>query len=68
MSWVLNMPVFWIRYGYVWKGYTEFEICLVMAPYASIMPEYALISLNMPGNGWIVNIAEYPWICLKMPE
>ena len=36
----------------LYKGYVEFRLCLFMAPYASIMPEYALtMSLNMPEHG-----------------
>ena len=29
-------------------GYTEFQICLIMTPYASIIPEYASVFLNIP--------------------
>ena len=36
------------------EGYTEFWIYLIMAPYSSIMPEYALISISMPEHGWIL--------------
>ena len=42
---------------------------LIMAPYASIMLEYASVCLNAPQYVWTwLNIAECPWICLKMPE
>ena len=43
----------------LYKGYAEFRICLIMAPYASIMPEYALLSRNVPhhASAWL-NIAE----------
>ena len=30
------------------KGYLEFQICLIMASYASIIPEYASVYLNVP--------------------
>ena len=63
---VLNKPRFWIRHGCVRKGYAEFRICLIMVSYASIMPEYALLSLNMPEHGWILlNVPEYAWKCLN---
>ena len=62
MSLVLNKPGFWIWHSFIEKGYAEFRVCLIMAPYASIMPEYALMSLNMPENGWILlNAPEYAW-------
>ena len=58
-------PRFWIWYGCIYKGYAEFWISLIMAPCASIqrlyMPQYALMSPNMPENGLILlNILEYP--------
>ena len=56
---VLNKQGVWIRHGCIFTRYTEFRICLIMAPYASIMPEYASICLNM---------AEYCWMSLNMPE
>ena len=69
MSQALNKPGFGIWHGCICKGYTEFRICLIMAPYNSIMPEYAWICLNIPQYAWTwLNIAECPWICLKMPE
>ena len=37
------------------KGYTEFWIRPNVAPYASIMPEYALMPVSMP------EFAECPW-------
>ena len=41
----------------------ELWICLIMAPYPSIMPEYALISLSMLEHGWILlNVPENAWI------
>ena len=47
---------FWIWHGCICKGYTEFQICLNMAKYASVMLEHAWICLNAP---------QYPWKCLK---
>ena len=40
-SWVLNMPWLRICHGCIWKDYVTFRICLIMAPYTSIIPEYA---------------------------
>ena len=69
MSWVLNKPGFKIWPGCIRKVYTEFWICIFMAPYASIMPEYSWICLNVHQYAWILlNIAECFWTCLKMPE
>ena len=63
---VLNKPGFWIWQGCACKGYAEFRICLIIAPYASVTPEYALMSFNMSEHGWIflnapesMNIPEY---------
>ena len=56
---VLNKPGFWIWQVCICEGYAEFGICLIMATYASIMPEYASVSLNM---------AEYWCMSLNMPE
>ena len=65
---VLNKPGFWIWYGCICKGYLEFRLCLIMVPYASIMPEYASIkhnALSKPAHGWILlNVPEYTWKCL----
>ena len=58
----LNLPGFWIRHSCICKGYAEFWICLNMAQYASVMPEYALMFLNMPEHGWVLlNVS----ICLN---
>ena len=66
---VPNKPRFWICHGCLRKGYADFPICLIMALYASIMPENAAICLNVPQYTWKwLNIAKYRWICLKMPE
>ena len=54
MPTVLNKPEFWIWHGCIRKGYTVFRIGLITALYASIIPEYALMSLNMPEHGWIL--------------
>ena len=63
---------FWIWHGCICKVYPEFRICLIMAPYVSITPEYASVCLNVPQYGWPwLNIPEcpwmyeYPWICLN---
>ena len=56
---VLNKPGFWIWHGWIWKGYAEFWICLIMTPYTSIMPEYASIYLH---------VSQYAWIWLNIPE
>ena len=65
----LNVPGLWISHCCICKGYTEFWIYLNMAQYASIMPGYTSICLNVPQYAWKwLNIAEYLWICLKMPE
>ena len=37
----MPQPEFWIWHGCICKGYTEFQICLIMAPYTSVMPENA---------------------------
>ena len=55
---VLNKPEFWIWHDCICKGYAELEICLIMAPYTSIMLEYASICLNVLH----LNMTEY---CLK---
>ena len=69
MPLVLNKPGFWIWHGRICKGYTEFRMCLIMAPYALITPEYASVCLNVPQYAWTwLNIAKCPWICLKMLE
>ena len=66
---VLNKPGFWIWHGCAYKGYVEFQICLIMALYASVMPEYACVCLNVPQYAWTwLNIADCSWICLKIPE
>ena len=60
---VLNKPGFWVWHGCICKGYAEFQIFLIMAPYASITPEYAWICLNFPQYTWTwLNIPECPWM------
>ena len=50
---VLNKARFWIWfYGCICKGYAEFRICLIMAPYASMTPEYASLCLNTLQYVW----------------
>ena len=39
------------------QGFSEFSKCLNMAQYASIMPVYPLMSLNMSEH--LVNVTEY---------
>ena len=68
MSRVLNMPGFWIWHGLsnilgINKGNKELWKCLNMAQYASIMPWYASICLNVSQY-----ILQCPRICLKIPE
>ena len=72
MSPVLNKPGFRIWHGCICKGYAELRICLIVTPYASIMPEYASICLNAPRYAWtllnVLNMSENAWInCLTMP-
>ena len=62
MPWVLNMPRFWIWHRCICKGYSEFWICLIMAPDISIMPKHAL------RFSVCLNIAEYCWMSLNMSE
>ena len=60
-----NKPGFWIWHGCICKGYAEFRICLIMAPCISIMPEYALMFLNIPEYDWILmslNMSEHSWL------
>ena len=66
---VLNKPGFRIWHGCICKGYAEFQICLIMAPDAPIMPKHDSICLNVPHYARArLNIAEYPWLYLKMPK
>ena len=66
MPWVLNAPGFWIWHG-CYKGYTEFWTWVNMAQYASIIPEYALMSHNVSENCWILlNVPEYTSKCLSV--
>ena len=65
----LNKPGFWIWYVCICKGYAEFGVCLIMPPFATIMPEHASMYLNAPQFAWTwLDIAEYLWMCLKMLE
>ena len=67
MPQVLNVPRFWIWHGYICKGYTEFWICLNIAQYTSIMPEYDSICCNVRQNTRRrLNIAECSWTSLKI--
>ena len=56
MSGVLDKPGFWIWHGCICKGDAEFQIYLIMAPYAPIMqnmPQYAWTWMNISENAWI---------------
>ena len=60
---VLNMARLYMQ------GLRKFRICLFMAPYLSLMPEYASIYLNVSQYTWTwLNIAECPWIYLITPK
>ena len=59
MSQVLKKQGFWIWHDCLCKGYIDFRIFLIMAPYTSIMPKYVSIYLNT---------ADCPWLGQKMPE
>ena len=63
MNPVLNKPGFWSWHGCICRGWVEFRIYLIMAPNASITPEYAWICLNVPHYAltWL-NIPECPWM------
>ena len=42
------------------KCYAEFRIYLIMVPYASIMPEYVLITISMSEHDSVLlNVHEY---------
>ena len=43
---------FWIWHRCICRGYANFWTCLNMAQYASIMPEYVSICLNVSQNVW----------------
>ena len=66
MPQVLNKPGFWIRHSSVYKGYAEFRICLIMAPYTSTTPEYTSTCLSIPeyAGTWLnfQYVPEYAWI------
>ena len=69
MLWVLNKPGFWTCHGYICKDYAEFQVYLIMVPWASIMIWYASLCLNTPQYAWTwLNIAEGPWKCLNNPN
>ena len=55
------------------QGYVEFCICLNMTQYATVMPQYASICLNIPQYVWTwLNIglskSLYCWIFLNMSK
>ena len=59
---VLNKPGFWIWHGLYMQGLRRVPNMSIMAPYASIIPEYALMLLNMPDHGWmLLNVPEHAW-------
>ena len=70
---VLNMLGFWIWQGCICKDYTDFWICPNMTQYATIMPEYDSICLEVPQYAWtclniglsMLSIPEYAWKCLN---
>ena len=63
MPGVLNNPGFWKWHVCICKGYAEFRICLIMAPYASGISPYARIFFNVPQYAWTwLNIVE----CLRI--
>ena len=69
MPWVLSKPEFWIWHSCMCKDCAEFWACLIMAPYPTIMAEYASTCLNTPPYAWTwLSIAQSLWIYLKMPE
>ena len=45
--WVWNVSEFWIWHGCICKCYTKIWICLNLAQYTSVMPEYVAICLNI---------------------
>ena len=48
---------------YIYKGYTEFWISLNMPQKCLNMPQFALMSLNVPAQDWILlNVPENAWI------
>ena len=64
---VLNVPEFWIWHSCICKGYKEFWIYQSLAQYATIISEYASISLNVPQYAaWTrLNIVESHWNAWK---
>ena len=56
----------------VYARVTQFGICLNMAQDASMISEYALMSLNMSEHGWILlhvlNMAGNAWINSSHPD
>ena len=62
MTLILNKPRFCIWHSCICKSYIEFWIYLIMASYASIIPQYALCLTLCQ------NMAEYCWMSLNMPE
>ena len=61
---VLNEPGLWIWHSCICKGYAVFRICLIIAPYPSIMPEYPLMFLDIREHDWILlNILDCAWKC-----
>ena len=57
---VLNKPGFWIWHDFIFRVTQCSEyFWLCLSPYASLMPKYASICLNVPEYAWTwVNIAE----------
>ena len=60
---VLHVPGFWIWHGCICKGYTYFWIYVIWLntlQQCLTMPQYALMSMNMPEHSWILlNVLDY---------
>ena len=62
---LLNKPGLSGWHSWICKGYAYFRICLIMAPYASIMSEYASRGLNIPQYALLIMFLDMPenaWI------
>ena len=70
--WKCLNKLFWVWQGaeHAWSSYLIDRLLKMprvqSSEYGSIMPQYALMSLNMPEHGWILlNAPEYAWKCLN---
>ena len=60
---------FWIWHGCIHKGLDRVLNMSKYGSFPSVIPEYTSICIIVPQYVWTwLNIAECPWICLKMPE